>query len=89
MTAVLSSAIGHSDPANSAASLFPLISDGARSPHQNRGLPDATVDAFHNTGLYRALAPRDVGGGQCGVEAAFDAIENVSRADGAGLAAGC
>lgn len=71
------------DPAGQARELFGLINDAARDPERARlGLPDDTVEAFHRQGLWRALAPREVGGSQCGVRPAFELIEEVARADG-------
>lgn len=85
-TADRSPAAADADPADwagRARGLHPSIADAARDPERHQlGLPESTVEAFHRDGLWRALVPREVGGGQCGVRPAFELIEEVSRADG-------
>lgn len=83
MTATVSATAMVPKDLSIAGRLFDLIDSGARGRDSEKGLPVATVDAFHDNGLFRALAPKDVGGGECGVREAFDIIEQISRADGA------
>lgn len=81
MTTTVNHSVAAPDYPGLARGSFTSISASARGAHQ-LGLPVETVEAFHRHGLWRALAPHEVGGGQCGVRPAFELIEEVSRADG-------
>ena len=83
MTATASATARAPEDRSAASELFDLVDAAARRGTDEKGLPAATVEAFHDNGLFRALAPKEVGGGECGVREAFDIIEQISRADGA------
>lgn len=69
-------------PLDAARALAPLVRELRDESEQLRHLPAAMSEALAQAGLLQMLLPRGLGGPEIAPLAAFDAIEEISRADG-------
>jgi alkylation response protein AidB-like acyl-CoA dehydrogenase len=63
--------------------IAPVLRENAPLGDRECRLPDASVDAMREVGLYRMWIPRALGGFEIDPVSAFDLIEEIARADAA------
>src|SRR3954465_4700499 len=64
-----------------ARALKPLIAGAADEIERTRRLTPAVVSALIENGLYRALLPQSLGGGEAGPEHFMQMLEEIAKAD--------
>jgi alkylation response protein AidB-like acyl-CoA dehydrogenase len=62
--------------------LAPIIREHAGRAEREAQMPPEVIDAFHDTGLFRILLPRQMGGGELTIPDTLRLCEEVSRIDG-------
>jgi indole-3-acetate monooxygenase len=77
------SANGFAECIECAHKLGPLIVEHAAEAERLSQLPTKVVDAFHETGLFRALLPVQMGGFDLTIAQQCELVEQVARFDGA------
>jgi 3-hydroxy-9,10-secoandrosta-1,3,5(10)-triene-9,17-dione monooxygenase len=65
-----------------ARALIPALRERAQAAEEARRLPDATVEDFHNTGLFRILQPKRVGGYELDYGCQVDIAAQIGRGCG-------
>jgi alkylation response protein AidB-like acyl-CoA dehydrogenase len=74
-----------SDPARTKRAVdgvLPLVQAAADEIEHSRRLPDAIVDALHDTGINRLLIPAALGGMEAPITDAMDVMERIAAVDG-------
>lgn len=82
MTTVRDNEAPGSDVVAAARRLAPQILDAREETERLRHVPPALADVLANAGLYQMYLPRSLGGPELPPSAVFEAIEEISRADG-------
>ena len=62
-----------------ASKLAPVVEKRARECEALRRVPDETIDDFHRAGLFRAIQPKRVGGGEITFSAYFEMCSEIAR----------
>ncbi len=62
--------------------LAPIIREHADRAEREAQMPREVADAFHRSGLFRVLLPREMGGGELTIPDTLRLCEEVSRIDG-------
>jgi alkylation response protein AidB-like acyl-CoA dehydrogenase len=75
-------AAASSSPLARAQSLFDLIGAEAARSEADATLSPAVVEAFHETGLFGLMVPKELGGEEADLPTVVSVYEEVSRADG-------
>ena len=62
-----------------ARTLVPVVEKRARECEALRRVPDETIDDFHRAGVFRAIQPKRVGGGEITFSAYFEMCSEIAR----------
>ncbi len=66
-----------------ARKIVPELRDRAFETEELRRLPDETVQALHDNGIFRMLQPARIGGGELDYVALIDVVEELAKGDAA------
>jgi indole-3-acetate monooxygenase len=80
--AVMESTVPGAEVVRAIRSLTPQIRAECAGIDKTRAVPASVIDALRNAGVFRMLAPREIGGAETGPLAFFDVVEAAACADG-------